>query len=71
MTTVVKVFTDPRYQPPIRSRCHPASPVECWPTASGRGLRVECKHCGMLVINYKIKSPIIRIQKPKKGKASP
>lgn len=63
------VFPDARYQPPIRSRCHPDAPVKCWPTADGKGLRIECDQCGMLVIDFKIKSPIIRRHKSSEGKA--
>lgn len=66
MTTVI--FTDPRYQPPIRSNCHPNAQVTCWLTADGKGLRIECSHCGMLIIDFKIKSPIIRQGKIPKGK---
>jgi hypothetical protein len=31
-------------------------PTWCWPTADGKGLRVECAHCGMLVVDFKLKS---------------
>jgi hypothetical protein len=57
MTTV---FADPRYQPRIQSTCHPVVPTWCWLTADGKGLRIECAQCGMLVIDFKLKSPIIR-----------
>ena len=65
----VTIITDPRYQPHIRSRCHPAEPIAGFLTADGKGLRIECYQCGALVIDFQIKSPIIRqgrIPKPKK-----
>lgn len=64
MTTV---FTDPRYQPRIQSQCHPGVPTWCWLTADGKGLRIECAHCGMLVINLKVATPRFRKQKPRKA----
>ena len=67
MTTV---FVDPRYQPPIRSHCHPEEPISAWLTADGKGMRIECKRCGMLIINFKIKSPIIRQHRPAKKKGT-
>lgn len=63
--TTVKVYLDPRYQPPISPRCHEEAAVKCWLTADGKGLRIECDQCGMLVIDFKIKSPIIRRVKSK------
>lgn len=58
------IITDPRYQPRIRSRCHPSYPVVAWLTADGKGLRIECEQCGMLIVDFKIKSPIIKQLKP-------
>lgn len=61
----VNVYPDSRYQPPITPRCHETSAVKCWLTSDGKGLRIECEQCGMLVIDFKIKSPIIRRHKSK------